>query len=242
MSKARLVLTALFVDRQRPAEVARRYGVHRSWVYRLRARYRVEGEVAFAPRSRRPATSPTATPAATVELIVRIRKELAETGLDAGPETICWHLAHHHALTVSPATVARYLARAGLVTPTPRKRPRASYLRFAADLPNECWQSDFTHYPLADGTGAEVLSWLDDHSRYALSVTAHRRVTGPIVVAAFGDTAARHGIPASTLTDIQSGCAALRLARRPAGEDRCRPAPARHRCLTEWSAWRLLAC
>jgi hypothetical protein len=38
------------------------------------------------------------------------------------------------------------------------------------------------------------------------------------------------------LTDIQSGCAALRLARRPAGEDRCRPAPARHRCLTEWSA------
>jgi transposase InsO family protein len=79
---------------------------------------------------------------------------------------------------VSPATVARYLTRAGLVTPTPKKRPRSSYIRFAADLPNECWQSDVTHYRLADGTGAEILTWLDDHARYALSVTAHRRVTG----------------------------------------------------------------
>jgi transposase InsO family protein len=102
---------------------------------------------------------------------------------------------------VSAATVARYLTRAWLVTSEPRKRPRSSYLRFAADLPNECWQSDFTHCPLADGTGAEILSWLDDHARYALSVTAHVRVTGPIVADTFVDAAAQHGIPASTLTD-----------------------------------------
>jgi transposase InsO family protein len=79
--------------------------------------------------------------------------------------------------------------------------PAPSYLRFAADLPNECWQSDVTHYRLADGTGAEILSWIDDHACYALSVTAHRRVTGPIVAASFRETAAQHGIPASTLTD-----------------------------------------
>jgi transposase len=77
MSKARLVLTALFVDRQTPTEVARRYGVHRSWVYRLKARFEAEGEAAFEPRSRRPATSPTAIADATVELIVQLRKELA---------------------------------------------------------------------------------------------------------------------------------------------------------------------
>jgi hypothetical protein len=47
---------------------------------------------------------------------------------------------------------------------------------------------------------------------------------------------------ATAVTDIQSGCAALSLFCRPAGEDRRRPAPARHRCLTEWSARRLLAC
>ena len=32
-------------------------------------------------------------------------------------------------------------------------------------------------------------------------MTAHRRVTGPIVAATFADTAAQHGYPASTLTD-----------------------------------------
>ena len=45
------------------------------------------------------------------------------------------------------------------------------------------------------------MSWLDDHSRFALRVTAHHRVTGPIVVAAFRAATSRYGIPASTLTD-----------------------------------------
>jgi transposase InsO family protein len=201
MSKARLVITAVVVEGRTQGEVARAYGVSQGWISRLVARHRAEGEAAFWPRSRRPSRSPTAIAAATVELIIRIRKELAEAGLDAGPDTICWHLAHRHGVGVSAATVARYLTRAGLVVAAPRKRPRSSYIRFAAELPNECWQSDVTHYPLADGTGAEILSWLDDCSRYALSVTAHVRVTGPIVAATFADTAAQHGIPASTLTD-----------------------------------------
>jgi len=47
----------------------------------------------------------------------------------------------------------------------------------------------------------EILSWLDDCSRYALSVTAHRRVTGPIVLASFRATITAHAIPTATLTD-----------------------------------------
>jgi hypothetical protein len=43
--------------------------------------------------------------------------------LDAGPDTIAWHLQHHRQITVSPATISRYLARAGLVTPEPARRP-----------------------------------------------------------------------------------------------------------------------
>ncbi len=46
-SKARLVITALFVDHQSPAEVAARYGVHRAWIYKLKARYEAEGETAL---------------------------------------------------------------------------------------------------------------------------------------------------------------------------------------------------
>jgi len=201
MSKARLVITAVTAEGLSQGEAARRYGVSQGWISRLLARYRAEGEAAFEPRSRRPLTSPNAISPATVELIVRLRKELAGQGLDAGPHTICWHLEHHHGVKASPATVSRHLARQGLVTPDPSKRPRSSYLRFAAEMPNECWQADFTHWKLAGGQETEILTWLDDHSRFALSVTAHRRVTGPAVLAAFRAACELHGVPASTLTD-----------------------------------------
>lgn len=171
------------------------------WVSKLIARWRDEGEAAFEPRSPRPKSSPGALPASTVELIVRIRKQLAEQGLDAGPETIRWHLEHHHGLVVARASIARWLTRLGLVDPEPAKRPKVSYVRFQAEQPNECWQSDFTHYPLANGGDAEILSFIDDHSRYALSITAHRRVTGPAVVTAFKTAVDVYGPPASTLTD-----------------------------------------
>ena len=201
MSKARLVITAIVAEKRRPSEVAAAYGVSTSWLYELLERYRAEGERAYEPRSRRPKTSPKAIADSTAELIVTLRKELAGQGLDAGPDTIAWHLAHHHQVRVSPATISRCLARAGLVTPQPRKRPRSSYLRFEAGQPNECWQADFTHYPLASGTGTEILTWLDDHSRLALRMSAHHRVTGPIVLAAFRAAVAAYGAPASTLTD-----------------------------------------
>jgi transposase InsO family protein len=201
MSKARLVVTAVIVEKRPVSEVARSYGVARSWVYTLLARYQAEGEAALEPRSRRPKTSPSAVSRDTVQLIFALRKDLAGQGLDAGPHTIAWHLEHRHQVKVSPATVSRYLTRQGLVSPDPAKRPKSSYLRFEADMPNECWQSDFAHYPLAGGADTEILTWIDDHSRYVLSVAAHARVTGPAVLAAFRSATARYGPPASTLTD-----------------------------------------
>ena len=106
-------------------------------------------------------------------------------GDDAGPETIRWHLAKHHGVSLSAATIGRYLHRARLITPQPHKRPRSSYVRFQAEQPNETWQADFTHYRLATGVDVEVLCWLDDHARYALRLTAHARVTGAIVLNEF---------------------------------------------------------
>lgn len=46
------------------------YGISKSWLYELLARYRAEG-AAFEPRSRRPLTSPTATPD-IIDTIVRL--------------------------------------------------------------------------------------------------------------------------------------------------------------------------
>ncbi len=49
MSKARLVITAIEVEGRTPAEVIAAYGVSRSWLYELLARYRAEGDAAFEP-------------------------------------------------------------------------------------------------------------------------------------------------------------------------------------------------
>ena len=201
MSKARLIITAVIVEGRSQSEVARTYGVSKGWVSKLVARYRSDGDAAFDPRSRRRHTNPDRTPAATAELIVALRHQLSSQGLDAGADTIGWHLVHHHQLVVSRATIYRILRRANTITPAPSKRPKNSYIRFQADLPNECWQSDFTHYRLTTGTDAEILTWLDDHSRYALSVTAHPRVTGTIVATTFRQAINQHGPPLSTLTD-----------------------------------------
>jgi transposase InsO family protein len=135
------------------------------------------------------------------ELVLLLRKQLAEQGMDAGADTIGWQLKHHHHTELSRATINRILVRAGVVTPQPAKRPKSSYIRFEAEQPNETWQSDFTHYRLLDGSDVEIITWPDDHSRYALHISAHRRITGPIVHDTFSETVAAHGIPASTLTD-----------------------------------------
>jgi transposase len=204
VSKRRAVILSVTVEGLSQAETARLYGVSEAFVSRLMARYRVEGDAAVEPRSRRPRSSPTATDPAVVELIVNLRRDLSNRGLDAGPVTIAWHLEAHHQVTVSVSTIRRRLLAAGLVTAEPEKRPKSSYVRFQADLPNALWQSDFTHWRLADGTDNEIIAWLDDHSRYALSVTVHHHVTGPIVVDTFVEAGVEQGFPAAVLTDIHS--------------------------------------
>ncbi|WP_425584012.1 IS481 family transposase, partial [Terrabacter aeriphilus] len=205
MSKRRLVITAVLAGSSQ-SEVARTYGVSQGWISRLMARYRTEGDAAFEPASRAPHTSPTATSAVDVALILALRTELTGQGHDAGADTIGWHLEHRHGVRVSRATIHRVLVRNGAVTPDPAKRPRSSYLRFEADQPNETWQSDFTHYRLTQpdgrpGADVEVITWLDDHSRFALHVSAHPRITAAIVLDTFTAAATEHGHPASTLTD-----------------------------------------
>ena len=90
MSKARLVITAVLVEGRSQSQVARDYGVSQSWISRLITRYTLEGEAAFEPRSRRPHSSPSRLPQATIDLIIGLRHHLAGKGLDAGP---------HHRLT-----------------------------------------------------------------------------------------------------------------------------------------------
>jgi transposase InsO family protein len=201
MSRARVAVLQVVSQQLSVTQAAAEYGFSRRHLHRLLARYRDGGLDGLEPRSRRPRTNPAQTAEAVRDRILALRGQLSADGLDAGPVTIAWHLEQAGLRAPSTSTIRRILHQAGLITPEPRKRPRSSYLRFEAAQPNEMWQSDFIHWRLSDGSDVEVLNWLDDHSRYLLSCTAHQPVTGDDVVSVFRGLIEDYGPPASTLTD-----------------------------------------
>jgi len=185
MSKHRVAVLKVVSKQLSITAAAAEYGLSRQHLHRLLHRYWDGGLEALEPRSRRPRTNPGRTPDHICERIVALRTDLVGRGLDGGPVTIAWHLGREGLTIPSTSTIRRILYAAGLVTPEPHKRPRSSWIRFEAAAPNEVWQSDFTHWRLADGTDVEILDWLDDHARFLLAVTAFGRVSGDDVVATF---------------------------------------------------------
>jgi transposase InsO family protein len=180
---------------------AQRYGVSKSWVYELVRRYREGGAAALVPRSKAPLANKRSMSLELEDLIVSTRKELVELGSDAGASTIHWHLSQRGVIVPSVSSVYRLLKRRGFVTPEPRKRPRASFIRFEATLANECWQSDMTHWQLSDGHGVEIITFLDDYSRRVLGCEVVRVAKVPDVRRIFARCCAEFGTPASVLTD-----------------------------------------
>ena len=201
MGMPQLIVTAVLVEGRSKSEVARQYGVSRRWVITLVQRYLAEGDVGLQPRSRRPWASPRQTPRMVEDEIIGIRKELDRAGHEAGAATIAFHLEQRHGSTPAVSTIWRILSQRGFVTPQPHKRPKSSYIRFAAEQPNERWQADITHWVLADGTSMEILNILDDHSRYCLDSHPLRVFKGHDVDRRFRKAADLHGNPASLLTD-----------------------------------------
>ena len=181
--------------------MAAAHGVHRSWLYKLLARYRREGPDGLELRSRRPHRSPTRVTDRYEDEIVTLRKELADAGLDAGAATIAYHLQRRLGHCPSVSTIWRVLKSRGFVRPQPHKRPRSSWKRFEAEFPNQCWQADVTHVALADGSFLEVLNIVDDHSRLCVESRAFVTTRSPDVVRALHRAGRRWGYPQSFLTD-----------------------------------------
>jgi transposase InsO family protein len=201
VSKERVIVLSVVQQHLSKAETARRYQVSWRWVHTLVTRYQAGGWEAVEARTRRPHGNSRAVAAALRERICTLRDELQAAGLDHGPVSIAARLQQDGLRPPAFSTIRRILTSAGLIAPEPKKRPKSSYRRFQADQPNECWQSDFTHWQLADGTGVEIINWLDDHSRYLLTTLAYRRITGQTVIATFLNIVDRYGLPQSTLTD-----------------------------------------
>jgi transposase InsO family protein len=200
-SRGRYIVEAIVLEHRSPAELARTHKVSRSWIYKLLERFGQGGYPALEPRSRRPKSCSHQVEARVQKLIIKLRCELAAAGHDAGPHTIHYHLSKKVAEPPSVATIWRILKRQGLITPQPQKRPRSSFIRFAAQLPNETWQADATPWQLADGSPVEILNFLDDCSRVALASNCFLTVKGHDVAHVFQAASNTFGLPASLLTD-----------------------------------------
>lgn len=203
MDKARYLIEAHVLEGCSVSELAAAHGVHRSWIYKLLARYREGGFAALEPRSRRPRSCKHETPRVIVEAVVQLRRQLSQEGHDCGAATIAYHLAQETGGVPAPSvsTIWRILRREGLVVSQPQKRPRSSLIRFQAELPNEMRQTDITHWELAGGEHAEILNMIDDHSRLFLASRAFPTVKARDVVDVFHAAAELHGPPACLLSD-----------------------------------------
>ena len=205
MDLAGYVINAVLVEGRSVKDVCESHDISRSWLYELIARYRELGDEGLEPRSKRPRSSPTRVAPAMEDEIVALRKELTDLGVDAGAHTIHYHLQRRHRrrrrAVPSVATIWRVLSRRGFVIPQPQKRPKSSWRRFQAELPNECWQADTTHWALADGTDVEILNVIDDHSRLLVASRTFVTTKAPDVVETFQLAVADYGLPASMLTD-----------------------------------------
>lgn len=201
MGLGRYLVEAVVLEGRSIGELARSHGVSRFWIYKLLARYREGGYPALEPRSRRPRScSHQAAPEVEAE-VLKLRRELGEAGFDCGPQTILHHLQGRVEKSPSAATVWRILKRHSLITPQPHKRPRCSFVRFEAQLPNQMWQCDATSWQLADGSPVEILNLLDDHSRLLLNSTAFATIKASDAVQAFFAASDAYGLPASFLSD-----------------------------------------
>lgn len=203
MSVRRLIVE-VELDGLNVTEFCRGHGISTWFFYQLRKRYAVEGEAALAPRSRAPKTVANRTPGWVEDVVIDLRKELDDTGLDAGPATILFHLPSRLPAGVmipSEATIWRILTRRGFIVPEPKKAPQHAYRSFAAERANECWQLDDIAWQLSDGSGTKIITLIDDCTRFCPGLVAVETVNGETAFEAFSAAADQWGWPQRFLSD-----------------------------------------
>jgi transposase InsO family protein len=199
------------------AAFCRAQRISRKTFYKWRRRFLEQGIDGLTERTRRPSRSPKVTLPEVEDEVVRRRKLLLDGGLDAGPETIRVMLLADGVAAPSRATIARILVRRGLVVPAPQKRPKSSLHRFVYARPNECWQSDWTGWWLADGSPVAIAGTIDDHSRVLVGIAAAAGDgTGPLVWSVMAAAIAAYGVPQRSLTDNGTCYSQARRGGRPA--------------------------
>lgn len=146
------------------AALCREYGSSRPTGYRWLERAQA-GEP-LTDQSRRPLTSPRQTSPELTARILALRQAHPAWG---ARKLRHWLLEAGIPDVPAPSTITAILRRGGLLSPEPRRR---DFLRFEHDAPNAVWQMDFMGHRTLGAGRVHPWSLLDDHSRFALALTA----------------------------------------------------------------------
>jgi transposase InsO family protein len=178
------------------------YGISRKTGYKWLARFDADGIAALADRSRRPHSSPHATP---VEL-VRALLEARHRHPTWGPRKLLRILRQQRYDAPWPArsTMALHLQRAGLVV-TPRRVRRPGHPgrpQAPMDAPSAIWSADFKgQFRLGDGQVCYPLTFADGYSRMLLGCQALTGVTAAESQPVFRHLFRTYGLPARIRSD-----------------------------------------
>lgn len=173
--------------------LCRSFGVSRKTGYKWRDLYLQHGKEGVEDRSRRPLTSPR-----------RCSRELESLVLSLHHTYPCWGARKLRALLPEgvekphPNTIAAILRRHGCQLVPHVDATQPANKRFEHEAPNKLWQMDFKgHVPLTDRHAGRChpLTILDDHSRFALALTACSGEDGQQVKAALTQTFMTYGLP-----------------------------------------------
>jgi transposase InsO family protein len=103
----------------------------------------------------------------------------------------------------SDTTVRRVLEKEGLAQKRSPVKPRSKPAprRFERAEPNQLWQSDLFTFLLRKHERIYVAAFLDDHSRYLVSLVMAHHQRSSLVMEALARAIADYGVPREILTD-----------------------------------------
>ena len=198
----RLRFVARLLDGEPMTDVCRAFGISRKTGYKLMERYRQEGPVALADRSRRPVRYANQLPDQVERLIVDLKREKPHWGARKIREILVRRLAGDVRIPAT-STIHAVLDRHGLVKRMGKRRHKAAGTPLSTGAaPNDLWAADFKgEFKLGDGRWCYPLTVTDHASRFLLLCEAMESTREEPVIAAFERLFLDRGLPDAIRTD-----------------------------------------
>jgi putative transposase len=203
--EVRLQLAQAVVDRGTPAAtVAQAFGIPVTTVMDWAGRYRrfggdPRGWWVEEMKQRKAAGESRRAVDPRREAVVQSRSEHPEHGTRRIRDV----MARFQGLGVSETTVRRILHEEGLLETVPelRAKPGPPEHRFERAEPNQLWQSDIFTFLLRRHHRLYVTAFMDDYSRYLVSLVVAHHQRSSLVLEALARGIAEYGAPREVLTD-----------------------------------------